>query len=195
MYVYIDIAGLSHGGFIILEHLGPLHHSELCQLHLLRNEQPGTAWAEDHSPPGGLSGSLPVQESGNVSCLPLTVGLVVRAVKCLCFFLLHFPLVRQFSPNSAPLPFAEGSSPTTSLQETLWETTLQRVPCHVPSHQTCPASPCPWGCLCCSPQEQRAVLVAPQWAAIPAASTVPHAARVSSSHRCCFVLRLMLLCL
>lgn len=82
-----------------------------------------------------------------MSCLPLTVGLVVRAVKSLCFFLLHFPLGRQFSPNSAPLPFAEGSSPTTSLQEALWETTLQRVPCHVPQPPNMPCIlPCPWGC-------------------------------------------------
>lgn len=190
MYVYIDIAGLSHGGFIILEHLGPLHHSELCQLHLLRNEQPGTAWAEDHSPPGGLSGSLPVQESGNVSCLPLTVGLVVRAVKCLCFFLLHFP-------RSGSFPLIQPHFP---LQRDLHPQLPCRKPCGKPPsngcHATCPATKhALHGAVSAAAPRSRGQCWWPLSGAIPAASTVPHAARVSSSHRCCFVLRLMLLCL
>lgn len=134
-------------GFIILGHLRPLHHSELCQLYLLKSEQPGTAWAENHSPPGGVSGSLPVQESGKVSHLPFRSGFVVGAAKSVCLFLLRFPQGRQFSPHTATLAFAEGSSPTTSLQDVLRETTFQQVPCHVPQPPNVPCiSPCPWGC-------------------------------------------------
>lgn len=138
-----------------------------------------------------------------MSCLPFTVGLVGRAVKSLCFFLLHFPLGRQFSPNSATLPFAEGSSPTTSLQEGLWETTLQRVPCHVPQPPNVPCiSPCPWGCHLLQPPGAEGNAGGPSVGCHPcclpsARGHSPHAARVSSSPMCCFVSvsRLMLLCL
>lgn len=88
-----------------------------------------------------------MQESGKVSCLPFTSGLVVGAIKSVCFFLLHFPLGRQFYPHSATPAFAEESSPTVSLQEALWETTLQWVPHHVPQPANAPCiSPCPRGC-------------------------------------------------
>lgn len=132
-----------------------------------------------------------VQESGKVSCSPFTAGLVVRAVRSVCFFLLRFPLGRQFPPQSAALVFAEGSSATTSLQEVLWETTLQRVSCHVPSHQMCPASsPRVHGAVfCCSPQSRGKC-----WWPLSAVLAVPNAA----SFPCvCFVLlsRLVLLCL
>lgn len=74
-YIYIYICthvyktGPRHEGFIILEHLSPLHHPELCQLHLLRRGQLGTIWAGKHSSPGGLRGSLPMQGTSYGHCL------------------------------------------------------------------------------------------------------------------------------
>lgn len=136
-----------------------------------------------------------MQESVKVSCLSFTAGLVVRAVKSVCFFLLHFPLGRQFSPHSATLAFAEGSSPTTSLQEALCETTFQRVPHHMPQPPNAPCiSPCPWGCHLWQPTSRGQCW----WALSGLPSLLPSPLpKCSQSQMCCFVLlpRLMLLCL
>lgn len=58
IYIYMHIykAGPSHEAFIILGRLGPLHHPELCQLHLPRKGQPGTVWAGKRSLQVGLVG-------------------------------------------------------------------------------------------------------------------------------------------
>lgn len=107
-------------------------------------------------------------------------GFVVEAAKgVFVSFYCVPPLGGQFSPHAARLAFAEGSSPTTSLQETTHQPVQRAGPLpHAPATKCALHLPTSTGqSSSAAPKKQKATVV------VPAAGRHPHC--LPAAHRHC----------